>query len=138
MNKKSSPPATPSSTAQGPQSSGLPETQQLFFLLDQKLEQLRSRTDLLLAEVHQDKLANQTQESRLNQQIQQQTLALKELESQLQYLSHKTLLQIKDIENANSQFKRDVEARMQDIHFATREELSSLSRRLEVLEKLIL
>lgn len=135
-NKKNSsqaPSASNSST-----SSVLPDTHQLFLLLDQKLEQLRSRTDMLLAEIHQEKLASQTLENRLNLLLQQQTLELKELAAQLQYLSHKTSLQIKDIENANSQFKRDVEARMQDIHFATREELSSLSRRLEVLEKLIL
>ncbi|PIQ28370.1 hypothetical protein COW36_03935 [bacterium (Candidatus Blackallbacteria) CG17_big_fil_post_rev_8_21_14_2_50_48_46] len=116
----------------------LPESTSLFVLFDQKLENLRGRTDEILSQVHLGRLDTQNQENRLNQTLQKHTLELKELESQLQYLSHKTALQLKEIENANSQFKRDVEARMQDIHFSTREELSSLSRRLEVLEKLIL
>jgi hypothetical protein len=109
-----------------------------FFLMDQKLESLRDKTDQILNQVHGAELQNQQLEKQIGKELQNHTLELKELENQLQYLSHKTSLQIKEIENANSQFKRDVEARMQDIHFSTREELHSLSRRLEIIEKLIL
>lgn len=116
----------------------LPESPSLFLLLDQKLEALRGKTDQILSQVHGAELNAKSAEKGLEHQLQSHTLELKDLESQLQYLSHKTSLQLKEIENANSQFKRDVEARMQDIHFATREELNSLSRRLEVIEKLIL
>jgi len=144
MTKKTSPDNTPLPSAplpSGPFSTGtgaLPESPSLFLLLDQKLEALRGKTDQILNQVHSGELLAKSTEKGLEQQLQNHTLELKDLESQLLYLSHKTSLQIKEIENANSQFKRDVEARMQDIHFATREELNSLSRRLEVIEKLIL
>jgi hypothetical protein len=144
MTKKTSPDNTPLPSAPlpaGPFSTGsgaLPESPSLFLLLDQKLEALRSKTDQILSQVHSGELLAKSTEKGLEQQLQNHSLELKDLESQLLYLSHKTSLQIKEIENANSQFKRDVEARMQDIHFATREELNSLSRRLEVIEKLIL
>lgn len=134
MTKKTSQDPTPAAS----EPLAVPEASALFLLFDQKLEALRGKTDQILNQLHGSELQVKSVEKGLDQKLQSHTLELKELENQLQYLSHKTSLQLKEIENANSQFKRDVEARMQDIHFSTREELNSLSRRLEVLEKLIL
>ena len=127
---------SPRASSETPRS--LPDPAALFMLLDQKLETLRGQYDSLNSELHQLQLQAHNRENTLNQQLSRQTLEMRQLEIRLQELGHQVALQLKAVENANAQFKREAEARMQDIHFATREELSSLSRRLEVLEKLIL
>jgi hypothetical protein len=116
----------------------MPEPATLFLMLDQKLETLRGQYHTLNTQVHQLQLQDQTLENSTHQQLNRQMLEMRQMEIRLQELGYQVALELKALENANAQFKREAEARMQDIHFATREELSSLSRRLEVLEKLIL
>jgi len=114
-----------------------PEWAWFLQALDQKLESLRHTTETLLERVHSYESRYQGLEQAFAQDLHQHKLDLKELDQSLQYLSHKTQLQLKDAEQGNERFRHDTEARVNNIHYATREELSTLARRVEILEKLI-
>lgn len=105
--------------------------------LDEKLENLRDQTQTMVERFHGLQLALQTQDKDTQAALQKHHLDLKELEQSLQYLSHKTQLQFKDSENKIEHFMQSTENKVQNVHHATREELSALARRVEILEKLL-
>lgn len=106
--------------------------------LDQKLDNLRLKTEGMVERFHQFDQHQTSIENSLQASLHAHKLDLQQLEQSLQYLSHKTQLQLKEMENANDRFMHQTEKRVSDIHFATREELSAIARRLEILEKLLL
>ena len=124
--------------AAGPDSPIPPEWHWFLQALDQKLDSLRQQTTEMIERVHQDEMKQQQLEQGLQQQLHQHRLDLQELQQSLQYLSHKTQLQLKDTEKTSERFMHETERKVADFHFATREELSTISRRVEILEKLLL
>ena len=105
--------------------------------LDQKLENLREQAQTLVERFHGLQLELQTQDKQAQAALQKHHLDLKTLEQSLQYLSHKTQLQLKDSENKIEHFMQSTENKVQNVHHATREELSALARRVEIIEKLL-
>lgn len=119
------------------QLSAPPEWAWFLQSLDQKLETLREQNGRMLERLHALEVQQQETLDPLKADLKKQQLEIKELEQNLQYLSHNTQLQLKNAENENERFRHVTEARVNEVHFATREDLSALNRRLEVLEKLI-
>lgn len=105
--------------------------------LDQKLDAVRQKTELMLEHFHHFELQQQGLEHKIHNELHQYKTDLQELEQSLQYLSHKTQMQLKEAEKGNERFMFETEKKVANMHFATREELSSLARRVEILEKLI-
>lgn len=120
-----------------PQVSAPPEWAWFLQSLDHKLETLREQNGRMLERLHALEAQQQDALMPFKEDLKQQQLEIKELEQNLQYLSHNTQLQLKNAENENERFRHLTEARVNEVHFATREELSALNRRLEILEKLI-
>jgi len=113
-------------------------THQLFMAFDQKLETLRRKNDQIQTLQHERDLRSEGLENTLNQKIHDYHLQMKALESSLQYLSHKTELKLKEMDNSVDKAHRKTEAQLKDIHFQCREDVSALSRRIEVIEQLLL
>lgn len=120
------------------QESAPPEWAWFLQALDQKLEQVREKTDTVLERFHELESHFKQLDRDSQSSLHAHKMDLKELSQSLQYLSHKTQLQLKDADSSNAQFKHETDKRVSDIHFATREELSAIARRLEILEKLLL
>lgn len=133
------PKSSQSKSAAGNQEPPVPQDWVWFLqALDQKLDALRHQTTEMLERFHQYEMKQQQLEQGLQQQLHQHRLDLQQLEQSLQYLSHKTQLQLKDTEKATERFMHETERKVADFHFSTREELSTLARRVEILERLLL
>ena len=105
--------------------------------LDQKLDLVRQKTEAMIERFHHFEMQHQNLEHNLQKEMFAYKTDLQELDQSLQYLSHKTQMQLKESDKNNEKFMLETEKKVSDIHFATREELFSLSRRVEILEKLI-
>ncbi len=137
--KPSSKKAETQSTQSAELTTGIPADWQWFLqALDQKLDDVRRQTAEMLERLHVNELKQQQSEQGLRQDLHSYQISLKELDQSLQYLSHKTQLQLKDTEQTAERFRYETEHKVSEIHFATREELSGLTRRIQNIEKLLL